>query len=1330
MAPRRAARRPKVVRTDRLRFAFAATHLDPSLLEQDGVPVDWQADEPELPTVHVDLVRPADLVALSVDAVNCELKAGGATPAYLRPLGDDARLVVRIGFQHLGEQAVYEGFTKPIPAAGDFYDDTGVQFEPQAIPPDGPNARPPVPAGARPARATRLVFAIPADERIEFSTAGILAAMGRLTLIVHPLAQPGDAPGQNAGGLDGPLGPVIVLPGGLIGEVVAGGIRLSGLSKARRRELGVPEDDSLDGTAYQARQLRRARALLQTRAATVAPRTRLTSDPAVRPTLRIGGKDIVATGLFGTGGLADRPPIGPVRPPRLPAWPVLSRAPQPDETAIEAPYRLVVSPSTEARWAHAIDAVIAEETPDATDTTGTVPTGRTGPARTRHVELWHSRLATTATTPDGGTTADERAAGRRIIRAVWARDRDTAGDEWQNPANNLGHEPPYGDPGFRLSLDRADRHMLVRQSAETWLDGQGNAIAPVPVAARELWLSGLGAWLDLHGEWTTKPYSTARMSSILSWDHIAPLGRDQYVRVTYPGYLYPYGHRATLVKVTERKMKDVSPSVAGLYQRKFLVIGEPTRVYPDPLDFPFTEVTLGPLVTPVIDEPSNVLGDSQDNFFWPMVGGNRFLFTVDAIDHDGHRSVVPFPLIWVAEHYHGFGTVDTTYDKDAGRLAPVGGQRISFAPSRPGEDTSAETVSISLRGKARLGDSTPRMSRAEIVLPAVQRLSGIAPVPIAYHPAYKSSGFANPGELWARVLVAGEQTPEHPTDATITLPQLKFGKGASSASDKGGGFLTPDLPIRGLSRVTGATGDANGSVNAKQYLKGALPKLFGLVSLEDLIDLVDSDLTKIPAVVSEVMDRIEGFLADLARAKAAVDQAVEEAQKVIARAAAKPGDVQADAAAALAKAQDLQTRITALVNDLPAMLSSLKDASEGDVTALLTVPMAQLRTALDEFRELGKALPPYIRNLIDSVAGLLDEVLDGAELFQDLYRYINGFASSFALLRFRYEWRPVMVTAWPSSAVPILSMQRDSFLLGVYGQAGGAGPADIHVLAELRDFTLNLLPVAPLIKLPFEHLSFKAGTAGKPEVDIVLAGIEFCGVLGFVEEIKNAIPLDGFSDPPYLDVKPEGLTAGFSLALPDIAIGVFAITNMSIGADVQVPFLGKVVTVGFNFCTRERPFTIAVAFLGGGGWCGIRISPDGLDVLEIGLEAGACLAVNLGVASGSVSAMIGIYIRLEGDGGSIAGYFRLRGEVDVLGLVSASLELYLELKYDTKSGKMTGRATITLTISVMGLSKSVQVSAERSFAGSNGDPSFREVMGAETGTSPAWTSYCLAFAGE
>ena len=79
------------------------------------------------------------------------------------------------------------------------------------------------------------------------------------------------------------------------------------------------------------------------------------------------------------------------------------------------------------------------------------------------------------------------------------------------------------------------------------------------------------------------------------------MGRDQYVRVVYPGYLFPFGNKTTLVKLTERKMKDAAPSVAGLYQRKFLVVGEPLRTWgKSKRDSPFLEVTVAPLVTPTL----------------------------------------------------------------------------------------------------------------------------------------------------------------------------------------------------------------------------------------------------------------------------------------------------------------------------------------------------------------------------------------------------------------------------------------------------------------------------------------------------------------------------------------------------------------------------------------------------------------------------------------------------------------------------------------------------------------------------------------------------------
>ena len=93
--------------------------------------------------------------------------------------------------------------------------------------------------------------------------------------------------------------------------------------------------------------------------------------------------------------------------------------------------------------------------------------------------------------------------------------------------------------------------------------------------------------------------------------------------------------------------------------------------------------------------------------------------------------------------------------------------------------------------------------------------------------------------------------------------------------------------------------------------------------------------------------------------------------------------------------------------------------------------------------------------------------------------------------------------------------------------------------------------------------------------------------------------------------------------------------------------------------------------------------------------------------------MAGIYFRMEQDACSLTGYFRLGGHVDVLGLITASLELYLELRYEFETGKCVGTAKLTIEIEVFIFSGSVTITCEKKFAGSNGDPTFRDLMGVD-----------------
>ena len=69
------------------------------------------------------------------------------------------------------------------------------------------------------------------------------------------------------------------------------------------------------------------------------------------------------------------------------------------------------------------------------------------------------------------------------------------------------------------------------------------------------------------------------------------MGRDQYVRVSEPGFLYPFGHRAAWITVTERKVVDRADATAFLWQREFIVVRQPVRSFTGH-DSPWAQVAL------------------------------------------------------------------------------------------------------------------------------------------------------------------------------------------------------------------------------------------------------------------------------------------------------------------------------------------------------------------------------------------------------------------------------------------------------------------------------------------------------------------------------------------------------------------------------------------------------------------------------------------------------------------------------------------------------------------------------------------------------------------
>ncbi|MEM9761075.1 MAG: hypothetical protein AAF968_00960 [Pseudomonadota bacterium] len=115
---------------------------------------------------------------------------------------------------------------------------------------------------------------------------------------------------------------------------------------------------------------------------------------------------------------------------------------------------------------------------------------------------------------------------------------------------------------------------------------------PRTLKFRELTLSALGGTLDLDTEFQPPaPASTLRQEPLFDaftverWRHRAIVGRDWKVEVVYRGYLFPFGNRAALVKITERKFRQPPKGAKGnsrgptayLVQRLFIRVAQPEK---------------------------------------------------------------------------------------------------------------------------------------------------------------------------------------------------------------------------------------------------------------------------------------------------------------------------------------------------------------------------------------------------------------------------------------------------------------------------------------------------------------------------------------------------------------------------------------------------------------------------------------------------------------------------------------------------------------------------------------------------------------------------------
>ena len=930
-------------------------------------------------------------------------------------------------------------------------------------------------------------------------------------------------------------------------------------------------------------------------------------------------------------------------PTPLPPGP---QEPASDVTALELPYRLLLSPLDPATWRLSITPV--------------TQSGRS--------ELWHTRLVNL----DNATGAELSS----HIRAIWSPDYRP-----QPQLSDLFKWIPPGPPGppnpalIRMSLDPVDRAMLVTLMSgfdATSTDAAQNKIPYVPLAseAKRLHLTALGGLLDAEGSWTELP----DLIDLEQWKHQATLGRDHYVRVVYAGWLCPFGHAASLIKVTERRFQplgaDPSQRIAVLRQRFFVVVRQPVLPYSGKnhvnagRNFPFTQVELLTRVTPDLVDPNSPscglatppLGDDPYGpyptstppgakitfrmLFWPTLqtasgGTTDFLFQIAATDIGGARVTFAMPLLFVGKAANdlaltepeGKERIKKAYNAPPAnppanpkRQASLGGANITFALVNPGDqgDPRLPTADITFRAGDLVSPSPtepdfyPEIDLAHVGIKPVQKLlaqPGFA-AEVTYPDFYAQHGF-DPAQNAGRVFL----------QLTSALP-LQFGAQQNQPkSDALGALATPQMNVLGLSTIMGPVAGKNASgVNS---VNAALAKVKG--GAFDPKEFF-GDATLLGGIT----------LGDIVQASMSLAGA--EVPKLLTR--DFPDHVEASF--------DWSTTVT------PSPTSNLLIPNADQMTGTQLVMSGVVRTPLD-----------------------------------------------------------------PTAAT-----------------------ASFEATAELNNFKLNLFG---FIILWFDDLRFNAKSGQKPDVTVQMHPdnpddsadehpVTFGGPLEFVNTLRHYIPNNAFSDPPALVVTPSGISASYSLNLPALEVGVFALSNVALGAGFSLPFDGTPVMVEFNFSSREHTFSLAVSLIGGGGYVGIGITSDGVTEIEAALEFGAVVAIDLGVASGSVEVKAGIYFHWLGPttgSGSVelAGYVRIHGELNVLSLISVALTFNLQLGYQKVTGGnaiVYGEADLTVEIDILMFSTSVDVRCRREFSGGASDPKFID----QIPTQEIWSQYCDAFATE
>ena len=221
--------------------------------------------------------------------------------------------------------------------------------------------------------------------------------------------------------------------------------------------------------------------------------------------------------------------------------------------------------------------------------------------------------------------------------------------------------------------------------------------------------------------------------------------------------------------------------------------------------------------------------------------------------------------------------------------------------------------------------------------------------------------------------------------------------------------------------------------------------------------------------------------------------------------------------------------------------------------------------------------------------------------------------------------------------------------------------------------------------------------SGRIDFNIEPDKVQLAAALEFLTNFLTAAgQADGLVIAPIMRGSiPVGVAANLDIALPNLTLGVFSITDLSLHVSFGIAALPEFeIVTELSVAQRMAPFTLSVWILNGGGYVTQRLTYRPLAkpkaaltyTLDVGIVAGVGLFFNFGIVSGGVSLQVGCSIAITwttvggGNSTTITVFLLARGNVDIAGIVTANITLLLEVSYD--GAAMIGRGMLSLSFKI------------------------------------------------